>query len=138
MNLEINVLDYLSDEEIKDIIKDEIRSRIREFSENDIERIVCNTAYKVVWQAVDDVYDNNTQEMLRDKVVEQINEFSNFNLFRVPDAWQNTANAPYTTLCDVVKDNKELLDMKVKEGVSKLTKTDMKNVALELVKQKML
>ena len=138
MNLEINVSDYLSDEEIKDIVKDEIRSRIREFSKNDIERIVCNSAYEVVWQAVDNVYDNSTQEMLRDKVVDQINEFSNFNLFRVPDVWQKTANMPYTTLCEVVKDNRELLDMKVKESVSKLTKADMKSVALELVKQKML
>ena len=138
MNLEINVSDYLSDEEIKDVIKDEIRSRIRQFSKNDIERIISNSAYEVVWKAVDNVYDDNTQEILRNKVVEQIRGFSNFNLFRVPDAWQKTANMPYTTLCDVVKDNRDLLDLKVKESVSKLTKADMKNVALELVKQRML
>lgn len=123
----INILDYLSEEEMTEIARDEFRARLRSNSQNDIERIACNAAYNVIWQAVDEVYDSEVEEILKAKVLEILSDMSNFNVFAKPNAWDRAENAPYTTLCNVVKDS-----------IGMLTKRDMKDVAMELVKGKML
>ncbi len=47
--MEINVKDYLSESEIGEIIKDELRFKVRQqFDINNIERIFTNSAYSIV------------------------------------------------------------------------------------------
>ena len=134
----INITDYLSEEEMKEIAIEEFRARLRGNSQQDIERIASNAAYKVIWKAIDEIYDGEVDKVLKDKVIEILSDLSTFNVFAKPNAWDRAENAPYTTLCDVVKEHRGELDEKVKQSISQLTKKDMKDVAMKLVESKML
>lgn len=63
--MEIDVRDYLSEEEIKQICIEEIRHKVnRQFQEKDLERIVSNSAYYKVFGIVDDFLPGGYAEKL--------------------------------------------------------------------------
>lgn len=132
-NITFNIEDILSKDEIKEIARDEVRNRIRNCSDNDLERIITNSAYHVIWQAVEEVYDGEAEAVLREKTVAVLEDVSNFNVFSKPNAWDRTAGSPYETLCKVVLENKDLLDSQVKKGVNKLSQKDLKEIAKEVL-----
>ena len=134
----INLEDYLSEDDKVAIAKDAFREHCTKMVQKDFERIITNSAYHVIWEAVAEQFDGDLEETLKSKVYDIINDMSGFNVFRTPNAWDRTANTPFETLCNSVKDNKDLLDVKVKQSIGNLTKKDMKDVALKLVEQKML
>lgn len=135
---DFNFDDYLTEDEKKDIAKQAFMDVCRKKSRKDFERIVTNSAYSVVWEAVDRCFDEDVEKFLRDKVLSILDDLSEFNIFRTPNAWDRAANAPYTVLCEQVKANKDLLDDKIKSAIGNLTKKDMKEVAMKLVEQKMM
>lgn len=128
--MNINFEDYLSDSEMQDIIREEFRNIARQKAKDDFERILSNIAYNMVWDAVEECFDENAKEYLKEKVKSIISNMTDFEVFRTPNAWGRPANSPYETLCNAVKENKELLDEKVKESIANLTKKDMKKVAM--------
>jgi hypothetical protein len=130
--MEIKVEDYLSHEEIKQIVIAEVRQQAKSVlkSEEDVKRILSNNAYEAVYQLVDKTLDEDLVEHMRDKVVRIISGLSEYHLFKTPDAWSRDENSAYQLLKQIVHENKALLQ----ERVVATIKTAPKSLFTEVVK----
>ena len=70
--MNINIDNYLGDDEIKDIITSEMRDLVKKHlsDENNITRIISNSAYQLVYKMVDETFDQSLSSMLTEKVGE--------------------------------------------------------------------
>lgn len=113
MEMQIKVEDYLSREDITE----RIRYRLDETIRKDAERILSNTAYGVVFDAVNKALDGKMQETIKSKVVKIINELSDFNVFRSTDAWGNPGTVGTKILNEAIEENRQAIKEKVKETI---------------------
>ncbi len=111
--MEINVEDYLDRDEIKDIIKNQIRYIV----ERDAERLLTNSAYYVVFKAVDEALDNSAKEFIKAKAIAVINDLSEYCVFRKKDAWEKEDSIAYQILQEAMNENKDLIKQKVREAI---------------------
>lgn len=111
--MEINVEDYLDRDEIKDIIKDQIRYIV----ERDVERLLTNSAYYVVFKAVDEALDNSAKEFIKEKAIAIINDLSEYCVFRKKDDWEKEDSIAYQVLQEAMNENKDLIKQKVREAI---------------------
>ena len=117
---DIKFEDYLSDDEIKAIMREALRDKVNHYLKDNFERMLSNAAYYVVWKEVDTVIDGTFKTQLEAKVQKQMSSFSEFNLFQKPDAWSRETNSAYKLLMQSIDNNKHLLDARVKEIVNNL------------------
>ena len=131
----INLEDYLSDEEKKEIARAAFMDECRKKSANDFERIITNSAYNVVWESMDEFCDKSVIAKLKNKVRSIIEDLSEFNVFRKPDAWGRDANGPYEILVKCVQENKPLLSQKVQKAINQMPNKEMRPVVIEAMKR---
>lgn len=117
---EFKIEDYLSEYEIKNILKDVLRNKCESYLENNFERMVSNAAYHIVWESVDEVIDGSFKDQLKSAVSKQMSSFSEFHIFRKPDAWNREPNSAYKLLMESIEEHKHLLDERVKYIVNNL------------------
>lgn len=136
MKTTIDVEDFLSESEMKHIAREVFENRLNQKMQEkgDIERIITNSAYSVVWSAIEDSFDEDAVVKLSDKVKELLSDMELFNVFQKPTAWDRSSNYPYDVLVQSVKDNKNLLDNVIQEGMMSLTKKQKSELALEVAK----
>ena len=127
----MGIEDYISEDEKYQIAKDIFTEQCRLRSKEDFERIINNSAYSVVWQAVDECFDEDAQQMLRDKVVAIIDRMTYFNVFSVPNAWDRQENMAYGVLMQSVRDNKDKIDAMIEFGVDNLTRKQKAEIAYQ-------
>lgn len=82
MEREINIKDYLSEEDIAEICREEIRDIIKKTSDKDIARLIGNAAYYKVFDTIDDLLPKGYEEKIINKVDEIIDNTSSFKLIR--------------------------------------------------------
>lgn len=129
--MDIKLEDYLTDDEIKEVLKQSLREKCNSYLEGNFERMVSNAAYKVVWESVDEVIDGTFKQQLEDNVKKQMKNFNEFNLFRKPDAWDREPNNAYKLLMESVHNNKHLIDERVQEVVKGLQPREDWNIDLD-------
>lgn len=132
----MDISKYLTEDEMRDIAEQEFRDMIRNKSSKDLERIISNSAYQVVWKAVDESMDNEAINILKQKVVEIIGDMTEFNVFAKPNAWDRKENTAYGILVQTVRDNSDVLDIKVKDQINTLSKTQISKIVAEVMKEK--
>lgn len=123
----MNIKDYISEEEIKDIINDEIRRIVRYHLNNEAElsRIITNISYKELWKQIE-LEVPNCEKILKEKTVERIRNISDYDIFRRKDA-HGTKDSLATKLIDeCVKENKNIINDKVKNIFNELSNSDLK------------
>ena len=122
MEVSINIEDYLSKEEIKEIAKEELSYAIQEKfrKESDIERIITNLSYEFLFKAVSEAIGKDSLEMIKDKVVELLMDDSRIKylLWRKKDVWENEESPAVTIMNQAIEDNRELIENRVFEMVS--------------------
>jgi ribosomal protein S3AE len=117
--MEINIKDYLSDEEIKDICKGEIRNHVRAtFKEDDLVRIISNSAYYKAYGIVDDLLPQGYEETVVKKVEEIIDDIKSYTVFR-EKTYYSEASIAQQTLEKTIADMSSTIEQKVKEVVEK-------------------
>lgn len=118
--MEIKIEDYLDDNEIKDIIIYEFRESLKKHFtyEREIERILTNLSYNIVWSMVDKHFKYNASELIRNKVIDLINDLSEFSVFRQKDAWGKEDSIAYNELQKAMNNNKDLIQKKVKDVIN--------------------
>jgi len=64
--MEINIIDYLDNKEIKEICESEVRSQIREHfrTEENAKRLLSNLAYHIVKEEINKIVPNYEQELV--------------------------------------------------------------------------
>lgn len=122
MEVSIKIEDYLSEDEIKDIAKEQIACAIREKfrKESDIERIITNLSYEFLFKAVSDSVGEDAFEKIKGKVAELLEDDSHIRycLWRKKDAWENEESPAITILNKAIEDNRGLIENRVFEMVS--------------------
>lgn len=130
--LEINIDDYITEEEKKQIAKETFQQAcFMHFKDEDsVKRIISNSAYEIVYKMVDEQFHFGLDLTLEAKVVEIINSMNWFHLFKKPDTWSRESNSAYQILEKALLDNKELIERNVKEHLPEATiqaiKADLK------------
>jgi hypothetical protein len=134
--MELRIEDYLSEEEIREIAKEEVIRQVREaIRKDDLDRIISNSAYKFIWKAVDEQIDDDLIDIIKDKTIKIINELSNYCVFRQRDAWQNEDSKAYTYMQQAIEDNKEIIFNKVKEIMMDIDKEKIMSEAYDIIYQ---
>jgi len=116
MEMQINVEDYLSREDIVETIREQLQYAIKK----DAERILSNTAYSVVFDAVDKALDNKAKDIIKEKTIDIINKLSDFCLFRRADAWGGKASVGQEIVDKALIDNTDAIYKRVESVISGL------------------
>lgn len=135
--MEINIKDYMSDEEIKAIIEDEIVKETRRTlcNEKEITRILTNISYYELWKKIEEEVPN-CQEIIKEKTKEKLQEISNFDIFRKRDDFLEYKDSlAQQFLNESVKENKNIIDDKVKKIMNELSLTDIKYDIHSIIEQ---
>jgi hypothetical protein len=126
--MEINITDYLSHQEIKEIAQDEVRVQIREHFKNEenAKRLLSNLAYHVVSEEVNKIVPNYEQELI-DKVVSLIRDEKSvgFTLFDFDAYGSGRSKSLGAVIVEqTVKENQQLIKDKVIETIQNADYTD--------------
>lgn len=116
-NLKINIHDYLSDAEIKRIVEDELRERIREMFKNESEsqRLLSNLSYYIVYDEIDKIIPNS-RDLVQEKTMVILKDIKSYQVFR-DRSYGSKASLAYEIMENSVRDNKDLINEKVKETI---------------------
>ena len=120
MEMQINVEDYLSKEEITEMIRYQLNVAIRK----DAERILSNTAYAVVFEAVDKALDNKAKDIIKEKTLDLINNLSAFFLFRRADDWGGKSSVGQEIIDKALVDNTATIYKRVESIIAELNIED--------------
>lgn len=135
--MKINIKDYMSEEEIKAIIEDEIVRETRRTlcNEKEITRILTNVSYYELWKKIEQEVPN-CQEIIEEKTKEKILEISKFDIFKKRDNFLEYKDSLAQQLLDEsVKENKNIIDDKVKKIMNELSLTDIKYDIQSIIEQ---
>ena len=83
---------------------------------------------------MDKVYDGEVDTLLKNKVIEIINNMTEFNVFRKPNAWDHSVNTPYDVLCNSVRQHSQQLDEIVKDKINTISKSEVCKLLVKLLK----
>jgi len=99
----INIDEYLTDEDRRQIARDEFRDACARHSKADFERILSNAAYDLVRKEVDAVFSGEMVEVVRTKAIEVIGNLSSYTVFSPPSAWDRAASKGWERLQEAVE-----------------------------------
>lgn len=125
----VNIEDYLTDEEIKEIIKEEFRDKVKEtLRNNGTTRWVANIGYQNVFEIINKEmpeYEN----LVKEKTKEVIEGLTSYSVFRKKDLIDKEDSLGQKYLEKSVEDNKDIINNKVVEIFNELSK---ENIAYEI------
>ena len=118
MKTEVIIHDYLSREEIQDIVKDELRILVKDsFRKEKLDTLIANSSYEIVWKAVDEEMDGNLIETIKTKTLDIINNLSSYSVFHKKDAWEHEDSKAYIYMQQAIEENKDLIFSMTKERI---------------------
>ena len=125
--MNINIMNYLSDEEIKEMCKDELRKSIRKIfnTEKEITRIITNLSYYELWEEIEKEVPN-FKNIIKEKTIEQLNNISSYDVLRRKDIYESKNSVAQDILEKCVIKNSDIIEKKVKCILNALSKTDIK------------
>lgn len=118
--LEIKIEDYLTIDEMKDIIRDEFATSVARVlsKETNLTRIIGNIAHDIVFNEVGK-YIPNYKELLT-KNVKQIMEKKDYKweIFRCKDVWDREEGPGLTIIKEVLNTNKEAIKKRIEDDIN--------------------
>ena len=121
MNINIKIEDYLSEEEIKEIVSDEIRKHVRQCVgdisvSSDTGRVfVGKLAKELAKEGVQEIIPD-FKELINQQIKSEIAKIDLSQMFWESYGWKSTGNK---VLVEVLNNNKKELDAKIKEVLKK-------------------
>ncbi|WP_419204358.1 hypothetical protein [Bordetella trematum] len=129
----INIDDYLSDEEKRQIARDEFRAACDRRSATDFERILSNAAYDLVRKEVDAAFDGDMVDTVRAQTVKVINGLSSHTVFSPPNAWDRSASKGYTYLQEAIEAARPAIAERVLAIIDTMSAVDLRERIEDLV-----
>ncbi len=152
MKLEVNIADYLSEEDkieiVKDAFKEVVKTElIKEFQEEkrtqskrmkDYERIVSNAIFYYLESEIDSLIDSDTKALIKEGVLKTIKKQDyNYSLFRSKSAWDSEVSPAQQVLIEAVNESKESMKDQIKakfeENISNIDTDQMTDIIYEIV-----
>lgn len=121
MKIEIDIREWFSNEQMKEIAEDELRKAFRsQFQkEADVERVITNLSLEYIFALVADQWDGDFSELLREMVKKSINEDTvKYQVFRRRDAWDRTESPAVAILDDECAKSRPLIKAAVEKHIS--------------------
>ena len=115
--MEIKIEDYLSKEEIKEIVESELREQIKNHFQNETnsQRLLSNLSYHIIFNEIDKTIPNS-QELIVSKTKSILNNIQSYSVFR-DSTYGSQKSLAYKIMEDAVKNNTDLIHQKVKETI---------------------
>lgn len=125
----IDLNDYLDDDCIKDVLHSQIREEVKKHfsNEENVQRLISNQAYKIVYKMVGDMFDESLDTLLKNKVHSLVSELSISNVFKKPDAWSRESNTAYQSLSQAMLDEKDNIKRIVKDNIEEAVLVNLKD-----------
>lgn len=127
MNVDVNINDYLSEEDKKEIAIDVFRQQVKKelFNSNDgtvqadseVQRIIGNITHEVVFTEVQK-YIPDAKEQIIGKVKKALAKDLNYEVFRKKDAWGKEESLAITYIKEEVKANEEVFKTRIKDMIA--------------------
>ena len=121
---EIKVDDYLTEDEIKDIVIDEVRSSVRSRNEENLTRIIKNASHYWFRDIVSEVMGENFNEKIEEQVKEILSKVSSYTIIRDGSYGEKPSKA-YLLIQEYVEKHKSILENRVKEKIESLSEFDV-------------
>lgn len=114
--MNIDFKDYLSEDEVKEIVSDTLREEVRKHfrDEENAKRLINNISHQVIWDEVDIILPNSKQIVI-DNVVKTIKEKEDMSFYVFYNGDYGKKSLGYQIMEDTVRDNKEA----IKENISR-------------------
>ncbi len=128
MNIEININDYLSEEEKKELVIQTFKETVkRELldgksdntiqSDSEIQRVIGNISHHIVMKEMQ-TYIPEFEQMIKDKVRKTLTTSDlKYEIFKVKNAWDSQESLAVTYLNETVKNCKETFQNRIKETI---------------------
>ena len=128
MNIEININDYLSEEEKKELVIQTFKETVkRELldgksdntiqSDSEIQRVIGNISHHIVMKEMQN-YIPDFEDMIKTKVRKCLSESNlNYEIFKVKNAWDSKESLAVTYINETVKECKEIFQNRIKEAI---------------------
>lgn len=127
-DININIDDYISDQEKKDIAISAFRSACDRVSAENFERIISNAGYHLVEKEVDAAFDGKMRQKVREKSIEVINGLTTYSVFRPKDVWHNEQSKGWEALQSAIEDNQEAIRERVGQLVQEIDAEDIRQL----------
>lgn len=126
MTLEINIDDYISEEEKKNIVINAYENAVYEtLRRTDKYQLLANVGYDVVFKAVNEMLGEDSIQIISERVKKILSEFTSFEVFR-DGTYGGKPSKGYLLLEEVVTENKELINSRVKNLITGMSDEDFK------------
>jgi len=118
MELKIDITEYLSEEEIKELCKEQVKCEISKFFKNEenAQRLLSNLSYKLVYNEIDKVIPNS-KELVVSKTMSILGNIQSYLVFR-DGSYGSSKSLAYQILEESVRNNRDLINEKVKETIT--------------------
>lgn len=115
--MEIQIEKYLSEDEIKQIVTEQLRSEVSAFfkSESNAQRLLSNLSYEIVFAEIDK-HIPNSQQLVIDKTMQVLSNIQSYSVFR-DASYGGSKSMAYNIMENAVKNNVDLINEKVKETI---------------------
>ena len=119
--MDIEIKDYLNQEEIKEICKDALNQKIREDMRNlNVNDIIANISYAEVAAMVDTHLgeDNYCKKTIAQKTQQIIESLSSYSVFRKADAWERQNSIAYDIMEEECRAARPLIKKRVEQIIN--------------------
>lgn len=121
--MEIKIEDYLNESEIKRIVEEELRDRIKEMfrTERDTTRILTNLGYYNTFKIIEEEVPNFKQ-IIKENTKNQCSNIDRYHVFRSKDDFEKEDSLAQKYLLEAVEENKNMIKDRVKEILREMDK----------------
>lgn len=139
MTGQINFSLYLTEEEQREIARDEFRAQIRNClaTKNDVERFVGNVAHVAIWEVVDEALGAegaSARAIIGEKAATLIRNLSSYSVFREGDSVLNPKpSVGQQFLEEAVRENKDLIAKRVRRIINEVGADDLQDAITAVV-----
>ena len=134
----IEVMDYLTESEMKDIAKQVFRETCQDKYKKDHERIISNSGYEIIVKLIKEHYPESLEELVAKKSIDVINNLSSTTLFGCKNAWGKETTGGFEALQKAVKDNSDLIQEKAIKLIEEYKCFDTESYIESLVKDEVI
>lgn len=139
--IEINIADYLSEDDLKQIVITIVKEEVRKKFLNDtkqLERIISNNSYDILFNVIDETFDMDVKTLVKNKTIDIINNYNtDFGIFRVKNAWDREESIGTIFVKQIVTDNFKLLENSVVTAMKQIPKSIINTQLKEVLIDKM-
>lgn len=124
--MEINVEDYINEDEMKRIVTEEFQNKIRKyFCENKLSDLIYSLCNKEIRKTIEEEIPNFKEE-IKQRISSTIKSVDKYEIFQRKDNFIYSEDSlGQKMLEEAIKENKDMLEQKVKNIFSELSKEDI-------------